>query len=183
MKAELDQLNLVKARVTEHLAERSRLEELGELSDFIRDCLKKAGPHITEAYLYTISISANQLYRDITGNALVNLKWDKDYEIILEEGGRERPFANLSGGEQMAAALAVRLALLKELSDLRIAFFDEPTTNMDEERRRNLAQQIGHISDFDQLFVITHDDSFEGYMDQIINIGKGPVETESLKQT
>lgn len=68
----------------------------------------------------------------------------------------------------MAAALSVRLALLKELSDVNLAFFDEPTTNMDEERRRNLAQQIGRIKDFEQLFVISHDDSFEGYTDQII---------------
>ncbi|HZS44864.1 MAG TPA: hypothetical protein VFC63_07150, partial [Blastocatellia bacterium] len=177
VKAELDQLDLVKARVSEHIARRLKLEEVSELSVFIRDCLKKAGPHITEAYLYTISIKANQLFRDISGNALVNLKWDKEYEILLEEAGRERPFANLSGGEQMAAALAVRLALLKELSDLRIAFFDEPTTNMDEERRRNLAQQIGHITDFDQLFIISHDDSFEGYTDEVINIGKRTAET------
>jgi DNA repair protein SbcC/Rad50 len=71
----------------------------------------------------------------------------------------------------MAAALAVRLALLKELSEVNIAFFDEPTTNMDEERRRNLAQQIGRIKDFHQLFVVSHDDSFEGYTDQIISLG------------
>jgi exonuclease SbcC len=54
---------------------------------------------------------------------------------------------------------------------VRIAFFDEPTTNMDEERRRNLAQQIGRIRDFDQLFVISHDDAFEGATDQIIAVG------------
>jgi len=71
----------------------------------------------------------------------------------------------------MAAALSVRMALLKELSDMRIAFFDEPTTNMDEDRRRNLAEQIGRIKDFDQLFVISHDDSFEGFTDQIIALG------------
>jgi exonuclease SbcC len=92
------------------------------------------------------------------------------YEIMLEEDGHERSFASLSGGEQMAAALSVRLALLKELSDLRIAFFDEPTTNMDEERRRNLAQQIGRIKDFDQLFVISHDDAFEGFTDRVVSV-------------
>jgi exonuclease SbcC len=92
------------------------------------------------------------------------------YEIILEEEGHERSFASLSGGEQMAAALSVRLALLKELSDMRIAFFDEPTTNMDEERRRNLAQQIGRIKDFDQLFVISHDDAFEGFTDRVVSV-------------
>jgi len=175
LQKQIDHLNEIQKQLSEHLARKQRYEELLKISEFIRECLKKAGPHITEAYLYTISIEANQLYREITGNSLVNLRWDSDYEILLEEDGRERPFTSLSGGEQMAAALSVRLALLKELSNLRVAFFDEPTTNMDEERRRNLAQQIGRIKDFEQLFVISHDDSFEGHTDRTIQLqpGKG----------
>jgi exonuclease SbcC len=68
----------------------------------------------------------------------------------------------------MAAALAVRLALLKQLSDIRIAFFDEPTVNMDAERRERLAQQIGQVRHFDQLFVISHDDTFEETVDHVV---------------
>ena len=111
------------------------------------------------------------MYREITGNAERTLKWTDDYGISLEENGYDRPFINLSGGEQMAAAVSVRLALLKQLSDVRIAFFDEPTTNMDAERRENLATQIGNIKHFDQLFVISHDDTFEGYVDNVLNVG------------
>ena len=142
-----------------------------ETAEFIRDILQKAAPYITEILLHSISVEANQLFREITGRFDVTLRWGKDYEVTLEEEGRERPFLNLSGGEQMAAALAVRLALLKELSEINIAFFDEPTTNMDEERRRNLAEHIGRIKDFHQLFVISHDDSFEGFTDQIVMLG------------
>ncbi len=96
-----------------------------------------------------------------------------DNGIILEENGYDRPFINLSGGEQMAAALSVRLALLKQLSDIRLAFFDEPTTNMDAARRERLAEQISHITErktFDQLFVISHDDTFEGYVDNVVSV-------------
>jgi DNA repair protein SbcC/Rad50 len=168
---QLAYFNEVRARAGAHIAERERAESLRGTSDFIRDILQKAAPYITESYLYSISIEANHLFREITGRHDVTLQWTKEYEITIEEEGRERPFLNLSGGEQMAAALAVRLALLKELSEVNIAFFDEPTTNMDEERRRNLAQQIGRIKDFHQLFVISHDDSFEGYTDQIISLG------------
>ena len=35
----------------------------------------------------------------------------------------------------MSAALAVRLALYREMSNIDVAFFDEPTTNLDETRR------------------------------------------------
>lgn len=169
---QLNRLAEVKQRQADKIANRDRLTQLHELADFIRECLRKAGPYITEVYLHTISLEANQLYQEISGNSLVNLRWDKEYEIVLEEEGRDRPFHNLSGGEQMTAALSVRLALLKEFSDLRFAFFDEPTTNMDEERRLNLAQQIGSIKNFEQLFIVTHDDSFEGFTDNIIQLKK-----------
>lgn len=170
LREQLAYLNEVRERARARIAEREQAERLRGTSDFIRDILQKAAPYITESYLFSISIEANHLFREITGRHDVTLMWTKDYEITLEEEGRERPFLNLSGGEQMAAALAVRLALLKELSEVNIAFFDEPTANMDEERRRNLAQQIGRIKDFHQLFVISHDDSFEGFTDQIISL-------------
>ncbi|MFM8394534.1 MAG: hypothetical protein ACKOB4_11490, partial [Acidobacteriota bacterium] len=153
-------------------AERDRLFKLGRKTEMVRETLVKAAPFITESYLYSISHEANQLYREITGRYDIALRWTRDYEIQIEEDGYERPFPNLSGGEQMAAALAVRLALLRELSEINLAIFDEPTTNMDEERRRNLALQLGRIRDFHQLFVISHDDSFEGLTDQQINLGE-----------
>ncbi len=171
LKTEIEKLFDSQRKMNQLKAEKERLSEVINVSDFIRDVLKKAGPFITEAHLQSISIEANQLYREVTGNPMVSLRWDAGYEVVLEEEGHERPFASLSGGEQMSAALSVRLALLKELSEIRIAFFDEPTTNMDEERRRNLAQQIGRIKDFTQLFVISHDDAFEGFTDRIITVG------------
>ncbi len=162
----------IKNRIETLTVEKAENENLLNISEFIREILRNSGPYITEVHLKSISIEANQLYRDITGNPLVSLKWDSGYEIIVEEASFERAFSSLSGGEQMSAALAVRLALLKELSDIRIAFFDEPTTNMDEERRRNLAEQIRRIKDLNQLFVISHDDTFEGFTDQFIELGR-----------
>ncbi len=153
--------------------QKHRYEELEGFSEYTRDVLKKAVPFVTEAHLFAISQEANLLYREITGNDYTSLQWNSGYEIIIEESGYDRPFQNLSGGEQMAAALSVRLSLLKELSEIRLAFFDEPTTNLDEDRRRNLAEQIGRIKDFHQLFVISHDDTFENYTDQVVQIGKG----------
>ena len=167
---DIEKLMIARSRMTELAGNIEHSKQLISVSEFIRELLKKAGPFITEAHLQSISIEANQLYRDITGNPMLSLRWDMGYEIVQEEEGHERPFASLSGGEQMAAALSVRLALLKELSEMRLAFFDEPTTNMDEERRRNLAQQIGRIKDFDQLFVISHDDAFEGFTDRVVSV-------------
>ena len=170
IRTELDRFEQIRVELGDELKERDRLESVLGLTVFIRDTLKEAAPLVARNYVFHVSHEANQMFREITGSAERTLKWADDYGIVLEEGGYERPFQSLSGGEQMAAALSVRLALLKQLSDIRIAFFDEPTTNMDAERRENLAQQIGQITFFDQLFVISHDDTFEGYMDHEIRV-------------
>jgi exonuclease SbcC len=151
--------------------EKERLEKVAETTAFIRDTLKEAAPRVARNYVHHVSLEANQMFREITGNGERTLKWAEDYSIMLEEDGFERPFVSLSGGEQMSAALSVRLALLKQLSDIRIAFFDEPTTNMDAERRENFAGQISRITNFDQLFVISHDDTFDSYVDNVLSLG------------
>ncbi len=174
--SDIARLEEVRASWQQELLAIERLKEIYEATDFIRDILKKAGPLVTESYLYNISIEANQLFREITGEGGRALRWSKDYDILLEEGGYERSFLNLSGGEQMVAALSVRLALLKQLSDIRVAFFDEPTVNMDAERRERLAQQIGQVRDFDQLFVISHDDTFEEAVDHVVPVTRAAVE-------
>ena len=168
--AELERLNNIRRSLADEFREKERLEKVAETTDFIRTTLKEAAPLVARNYVYHVSQEANQMYREITGNAERTLKWTDDYGIELEEGGYSRPFVSLSGGEQMAAALSVRLALLKQLSDIRVAFFDEPTTNMDAERRENLAQQISQIKHFEQLFVISHDDTFEGVMDHEVRV-------------
>lgn len=170
LNADITRLDSIREAMRHEFDEKDRLLRLHETTDFVRDTLKKAGPLVTESYLYNISIDANQLFREITGEAGRTLRWTKDYEVIMEEAGHERSFANLSGGEQMVAALSIRLALLKQLSDIRIAIFDEPTTNMDAERRERLAHAIGQVRHFDQLFVISHDDAFEEAADHRIHI-------------
>jgi DNA repair protein SbcC/Rad50 len=173
--AELERLNEVRRSMQAEFREKERLEKVVEATEFIRDTLKEAAPRVARNYVFHVSTEANQIFREITGNAERTLKWSEDYGVMLEEYGHERPFISLSGGEQMSAALAVRLALLKQLSDVRIAFFDEPTANLDEERRERLAEEISRITEkqtFNQLFVVSHDDTFEGYVDHVVEVGK-----------
>lgn len=174
---ELEHLAKVREEMQTELQESERLKKLGETTEFIRDTLKKAAAPVAKFLRYAIAHEATQIFREVNGDITRSLKWDDNYEVILEEGGHERPFFNLSGGEQMAAALSIRLALLRQLSDVRVAFFDEPTTNLDKERRENLAQQIGEISNFDQLFIISHDDTFDEYVDQVVFVEKGKTES------
>ena len=162
--------------------EKATLEELQQMMEHFRKLIKEAAPHVLKAMLSDISAEANRIYGEIMGDRSAQLSWQNDYEIILRRQGVNRTFAQLSGGEQMSAALSVRLALLKKLSTLNIAFFDEPTQNMDELRRINLAEQIRRVRGFDQLIVISHDDTFEQGLDSLIRLRKVDGETRQLTE-
>ena len=149
-------------------------EKARRFINFARKAYNEAGPRITEQYVRSVSQQADRLFRDLLNRPNVALQWTRDYEILVQDGPNQRRFINLSGGEQMCAALAVRLALLKVLADVDIAFFDEPTTNMDRPRRQGLAEAIGRIKTFQQLFVISHDDTFEQLTENVIMVEREP---------
>lgn len=179
------------AKLSELEAARSEYQELDDLhtmTEYFRKLIKEAAPFVLKAMLNDISAEANRIFGEIMGDRSAHLSWQNDYEIVLRRQGVNRTFAQLSGGEQMSAALAVRLALLKKLSTLNIAFFDEPTQNMDELRRMNLAEQIRRVRGFEQLIVISHDDTFEQGLDSLIRLHKESGETrlqneDALPQT
>ena len=170
--AEIERLTGVQVELAAARAERDELDELLALLEHIRGVLRDAGPKVTQALVEIISMQAARLYADIMADHTTRLRWTEDYDIVLSSSGRARGFQQLSGGEQMAAALAVRLALLREVSAIDVAFFDEPTANLDGHRRDNLAEHILNVKGFSQLFVISHDDTFERDTDHVVRVVK-----------
>ncbi len=148
------------------------LTQVKESFEFCREKIRNSGQYVMAALLKKISDTANIIFCDIMGSRQITLTWNEDYEIMLRSGANSRTFAQLSGGEQMSAALAVRLAILRTLTRSSLAIFDEPTQNMDTERRQNLAGQIRRIRDFEQIIVISHDDTFEDGLDSIVRLEK-----------
>jgi exonuclease SbcC len=175
---ELGELRRKAERLRLREDERDELVMTGRAVHFIRETIKSAGPAVTDSLLRNISAGANDIFAEIMDDHAAELRWDRDYEVLVQRGAETRKFAQLSGGEQMSAALAVRLALLKEMSEVDFAFFDEPTQNMDGERRSNLAGQISQVKGFDQLIVISHDDTFEHHTDNLIRLDKAYEETQ-----
>jgi exonuclease SbcC len=153
-------------------AEGKRLASLSDALEEMRTLLRSAGPYVTRQLVANISAQASSFYCDIMNDYSGRLTWSEDYELSLEIKGYARSFQQLSGGEQMSAALALRLALLRQLSNINVAFFDEPTAHLDPERRDGLVEKIMQVKGFDQLFVISHDDTFERAAQNYIRIEK-----------
>ena len=165
--------------------ELARLEKLSSTLAFVRESIHRAGPLVARRRVQAISYSANRIYRYILtssndhragapyGSDPGMLQWDETYEVSIRRSGEDLIFKQLSGGEKMAAAIAIRMALLSQVSsNLRLLFLDEPTANMDDTRRNQLAEQITRLEGLNQLFVITHDDAFERSAHHVLQVYK-----------
>lgn len=172
IESEIDALELAEVNLQQSQDCKSTAQRAMDATAMIRATIKEAGPHITKSLVQVISFEADRIFGDIVQNPDMVLNWDETYEISVGHNGSARSFKQLSGGEQMAAALAVRLALLKEMSAVDVALFDEPTSNLDAQKRELLAEQLMNVKGFNQLFVISHDDTFERVADNVVRIVK-----------
>lgn len=181
---EIGKLKLLKDEIARKQSERNSFELKEKLVKFLRNqVFKNVSAQLSERFREEISLRADRIYRTIaeTDEELV---WGENYQIVLRDMAdgvvRERSDDQLSGGQTMSAVVALRLALLQTIG-ARIAFFDEPTSNLDASRRENLATAFRAIDVgreevtehwYDQLFLISHDVAFTEITDQMIQLGE-----------
>lgn len=180
LETEIGSLIKVKEEIECKRAEIKIFEEKEKLVNFLRNqVFKNVSSQLSERFREEISLHADRIYRTIADSD-EELYWGENYQIVLKDMAdgtlRERSDDQLSGGQMMSAVVALRLALLQTIG-ARIAFFDEPTSNLDVARRENLAHAFRAIDVgreevtehwYDQLFLVSHDVSFTEITDQII---------------
>lgn len=179
---EIDKLKRIEQEIADKQARIKSYGEKEELVKFLRNrVFRNVSGYLSERFREEISQRANRIYRTIAESD-EELFWGEDYRIVLRdmvEGElRERTDDQLSGGQTMSAVVALRLAMLQTIG-ARIAFFDEPTSNLDATRRENLAHAFRAIDVgkeevtehwYDQLFLISHDVAFTEVTDQVISL-------------
>ncbi|MXZ41954.1 MAG: SMC family ATPase [Caldilineaceae bacterium SB0666_bin_21] len=180
--AHLEELKALDDRLIAKRVEHAAWEQRESDLEAMRHALRDMQPLMTRILNRRISQGANAIHQELTNSTTAELTWGETFDITLKVLGRERAFSQLSGGEQMTAALAVNLAMLQELSTVGFAFFDEPTTNLDEDRRTELATRLNTTRQVPQLIVISHDDTFEARVDHVIRVAKTGNESEIQTQ-
>jgi exonuclease SbcC len=110
--------------------------------------------------------------------AYSDIKIDDDYNISVIGPFGEQDIDQISGGERVALAIALRLAIAKVLSGrIETVIMDEPTTHLDEERRKELVNILnsffregGRI--IPQMLIITHHSEIEEVADVVYAVKK-----------
>lgn len=182
IEGEIKKLKEIKKEIKVKLDERKKIEKKESLIKFLRNQIfKNVSTQLSDRFREEISLRADRIYRNIAETD-EELYWGDKYQIVLRDmvDGqiRERTDDQLSGGQIMSSVVALRLALLQTIG-ARVAFFDEPTSNLDATRRENLAHAFRAIDVgreeltehwYDQLFLISHDVAFTEVTDQIISL-------------
>jgi exonuclease SbcC len=182
LEAEIAHLNKIQVDILARQAEIRNYEEKEKLVRFLRNQIfKNVSAQLSERFREEISLRADRIYRTIAESD-EELYWGDNYQIVLKDlqDGvmRERSDDQLSGGQMMSAVVALRLALLQTIG-ARVAFFDEPTSNLDAARRENLAHAFRAIDVgreevtehwYDQLFLVSHDVAFTEITDKVIEL-------------
>ncbi|MEM1535372.1 MAG: AAA family ATPase [Candidatus Pacearchaeota archaeon] len=100
-----------------------------------------------------------------------------DFTPLVEENGYQRDYADLSGGERTALALAYRLALnqlinsLTNLGTKGLIILDEPTEGFSQKQLEKMADVFKEIR-AEQLLIVSHDPKIENFVDHIIRLRK-----------
>lgn len=103
-----------------------------------------------------------------------DISLSEDFEITLYGPDGSVRMDMLSGGERIAAALALRIGIAKALagSAMELLMLDEPTIHLDSARRRELVEIIKNLTALPQTIVVTHDKEFEGAADKLLEVEK-----------
>ena len=155
--------------------------ELKEASEFVRilekiraSVFNRDGPIGTSLRSWAIKVISEKAsdYASLFNIGISRIELaEKPREIAITCYGRhgEIDLDSLSGGEKVAVALALRLGIAYMMGSNKLDFviLDEPTTHLDEERRKALVKIISEAfregaGPLSQMIIITHDsDIFE----------------------
>ena len=156
------------------LIEFKKLENKFNKANLIRNEVGQMGRAISKYMLSGISNIASVNFNKITGRT-ERIEWsneEKDkYAVYLVGQERKIAFEQLSGGEQVSIAIAIRGTMTEYFTNSKFMILDEPTNNLDTERKKLLAEYMGEIlNNLEQSIIVTHDDTFREMAEKIIEL-------------
>ena len=151
--------------------EKEKLEKyIRYLEDIRENVFSKDGfqQYLRKRYIPLIQRYTNEIFSEFE-LPYHHIQIKDDYDILVDDFSVK----NLSGGEQIAVSLALRLGIAKALcGSLQFIVLDEPTAFLDEDRRKKLLNIFKSIKTISQIFIISHHQELEQIADNVIYVTK-----------
>jgi len=176
-----DEVNSLKKLIEER--ERD-LERIQRIANFVKDletvraAFSRDGVQKMLRQMAAPEISAHaRRYLERFNLDITDIEVTEDFDVSVIKGGEKIPLSSLSGGEKVALAIALRLAIAKAISGrISTIIMDEPTTHLDEDRRRELVEIMRSFlregASIPQMIIITHHRELEEVADTVYRVEK-----------
>ena len=148
------------------------LKNESNIIDTLRQSLRQViQPIMRKNNILKVSEAFQRFYQELSNDIIDSASIDEDGNIDITRNGEPSPINSLSGGETTCAALALRLAISSSLTNNQLLLLDEPTIHLDESYRAKLRDFLGDHR-FEQLIVVTHDNTFDSLPAKIFRVQK-----------
>ena len=158
-------------------------EKYMETLERIRNLFDRKGlqQSLRESAKPTIEKHANEYFTRFNFN-YEGFTLDTDYTPTFHGLQGECHTGMLSGGEKVAAAIAIRLGITKAISkgEIECILLDEPTMHLDHERVREMANIFRDMRIAPQIIIVTHDNEMETIADKVIKLNKSGGTSETI---
>lgn len=150
------------------------LQEAHATKQLTTDMLESFRQEVVSSIAPELSDHATELIAEMTNGDFTEIKLDDDFKAsIIDASGEERPVAWLSGGEESAVALALRLSVAFLISggNPELLWLDEPLTAQDKDRRAAILSKIRNLP-INQIIMINHAQEAQDIVDYEITLTK-----------
>lgn len=172
-------------------ANNKRLEDLGIV---VSGILKAVPRWIRLRLTALVREETKNIFIKMFGGKYKDIQITNDYNVeVLSQYGKYFPVSMISGGEDTAANIALRIgisrALHKVYSEVRgstgspgLLIMDEPTTHLDRKRRELLIDIIKAVKDLPQVIISTNVEEVENAArNKIFLVKESPVAPTTIK--
>ena len=131
-----------------------------------------------------LSETATSLISEMTNGDFTEIRLDDEFNpSVIDSSGIERPVSWLSGGEESAVALSLRLAIAFLITggDPQLLWLDEVLTAQDADRRNTMLSMIRRLP-INQIIMINHTQEAGDIVDKAIEIIPNLQEGSSIKE-
>lgn len=160
---------------------KKELLEKAEKQALTRELIEKYRKDTIASLTPELSENASMLISEMTSGAFISVTVGEDFSISVEtKEGRTRKVSELSGGEEAAVALSLRLAIAALITgdNQELAWLDEVLTAQDAERRASMLSTIRDLS-IKQIIMINHTAEAADIADRIVMLEHGAIVSSS----
>lgn len=170
----LEQAKRSFVKANEQWDKKKDLQEAFVSKNLTTDMLETFRQETVSSIAPELSDYATDLISDMTGGDFTEIRLDDNFQAYLtDKMGEERPVGWLSGGEESAVALALRLAVAFLITggNPNLLWLDEPLTAQDKDRRSSILSMIRKLP-IDQILIINHAQEAQDIVDAEITLTK-----------